>query len=139
MKRSPKSILAIMVGAFALLAFAPSAYAQDVTNCDDYTTQAEAQAVLDADPSDPNGLDGNDNDGLACEDYFGGVDGNGGENGGTDEGGTDDGAAPTGGVATGGGGAAPAPSGGTPWVAVAGVTTIGLVGAAAISFRLRTR
>ena len=36
-------------------------------NCDNFATQEEAQAVFNADPSDPNGLDGNDNDGKACE------------------------------------------------------------------------
>lgn len=35
-------------------------------NCSDFATQEEAQAVLDADPSDPHGLDG-DGDGIACE------------------------------------------------------------------------
>jgi hypothetical protein len=35
-------------------------------DCKDFSTQEEAQAVLDADSSDPNGLDG-DNDGKACE------------------------------------------------------------------------
>ncbi len=34
-------------------------------NCGDYDTQAEAQAAYDADPSDPNGLD-RDDDGEAC-------------------------------------------------------------------------
>lgn len=34
-------------------------------NCDE-VTQAEAQAILDEDPTDPNGLDA-DNDGIACE------------------------------------------------------------------------
>ncbi|MDP9478033.1 MAG: excalibur calcium-binding domain-containing protein [Actinomycetota bacterium] len=32
----------------------------------DFATQEEAQAVYDQDPSDPNGLD-DDNDGIACE------------------------------------------------------------------------
>jgi hypothetical protein len=32
-----------------------------------FTYQEEAQAVLEQDPSDPNRLDGNDNDGVACE------------------------------------------------------------------------
>lgn len=36
-------------------------------DCVDFTYQEDAQAVYDADPSDPHGLDGNDNDGLACE------------------------------------------------------------------------
>jgi LPXTG-motif cell wall-anchored protein len=33
----------------------------------DFDSQAAAQAHLRADPSDPDGLDGNDNDGIACE------------------------------------------------------------------------
>lgn len=36
-------------------------------NCADFATQAQAQAVLRADPSDPNRLDGN-RDGVACTD-----------------------------------------------------------------------
>jgi hypothetical protein len=36
-------------------------------DCDDFTTRSQAQAVLDADRSDPNDID-QDNDGLACED-----------------------------------------------------------------------
>jgi len=35
-------------------------------DCSDFETQAEARAVLDADPSDPNGLDG-EGDGVPCE------------------------------------------------------------------------
>jgi hypothetical protein len=38
----------------------------DRYNCGDFASQAQAQAVLRADPRDPNGLDG-DNDGIACE------------------------------------------------------------------------
>lgn len=38
-------------------------------DCDDFASQPEAQAVLDADPSDPNNLDG-DGDGIACETTF---------------------------------------------------------------------
>src|SRR5215210_1303051 len=36
-------------------------------DCADFARLEEAQAVLDADPSDPNGLDG-DGDGIPCED-----------------------------------------------------------------------
>jgi micrococcal nuclease len=36
-------------------------------DCSDFSTQEEAQAVLDRDPSDPNRIDGTDNDGIACE------------------------------------------------------------------------
>jgi uncharacterized protein YqkB len=38
----------------------------DAYNCGDFPTQARAQAVLRADPTDSNGLDG-DRDGIACE------------------------------------------------------------------------
>ncbi len=44
----------------------PSPSFQD-RDCADFDSQAEAQEVLDDDPSDPNGLDG-DYDGVACED-----------------------------------------------------------------------
>ncbi len=51
-------------------------------DCADFGSQAQAQNELESDPSDPNGLDG-DNDGVACEtyDYDGG--GSGGGGGGT--------------------------------------------------------
>src|SRR5688500_1776680 len=53
-------VLAIALG------LPPSAAAQDRYDCGDFATHAEAQAVLDAEPSDPYGLDG-DHDGDACE------------------------------------------------------------------------
>lgn len=40
--------------------------AGDAYNCGDFISQADAQAVLRADPSDPNQLD-RDRDGVACE------------------------------------------------------------------------
>jgi hypothetical protein len=51
-----------------------TAFAQDdnVFNCADFSTQAEAQAVYDQDPSDPNFLDADD-DGIACEELDGGT------------------------------------------------------------------
>jgi len=49
----------------ATVALAFPAHAQDL-DCGDFAFQEDAQAVFDADPSDPNGLDA-DNDGLACE------------------------------------------------------------------------
>ena len=63
--------LSMVVG----LVFAPVALAQSrgpsgadgTYNCPDFDTQAEAQAFLRAAPSDPHGLDGNDDDGIACE------------------------------------------------------------------------
>jgi hypothetical protein len=45
----------------------PSASQTGDRDCSDFTFREDAQAVYDADKSDPNGLDGNDNDGLACE------------------------------------------------------------------------
>ena len=60
-------VFALTVGAVLILAFPTMAFAQDALNCDDFDTQQEAQAVYNQDPSDPNGLDGNDNDGIACE------------------------------------------------------------------------
>jgi hypothetical protein len=42
----------------------------DLFDCSDFSTQLEAQAMLEADPSDPYGLDG-DGDGSACEDLPG--------------------------------------------------------------------
>jgi len=47
--------------------YADKAAAQDILNCSSFTTQEEAQAELNNDPSDPNNLD-DDNDGIACED-----------------------------------------------------------------------
>lgn len=64
------SLLSLM-SMLLMLMLSPAAVAQDDLNCDDFATQAEAQATLDADPSDPNNLDADD-DGIACEDTFGG-------------------------------------------------------------------
>lgn len=55
----------------------PTQYVQPETptqgdlDCADFASQAEAQATFDADPSDPNGLDADD-DGIACETLAGG-------------------------------------------------------------------
>ncbi len=55
-----------LLTALALLAlFAVPAFASG-HNCPDYESQAAAQAELREDPSDPNGLDADD-DGIACE------------------------------------------------------------------------
>ena len=45
-----------------------TAHAADTYNCPDFASQADAQAVYNADPSDPNQLD-RDNDAQACEDH----------------------------------------------------------------------
>jgi endonuclease YncB( thermonuclease family) len=52
-------------------------------DCADFRSQAEAQADLERDPSDPNNLDA-DNDAIACESYPYGTGGGGGEGGGGD-------------------------------------------------------
>ena len=50
-------------------AFDPAAYIGqgDAYNCTDFANQAQAQAVLRADPSDPNKLDQGGVPGVACE------------------------------------------------------------------------
>jgi hypothetical protein len=64
---------AAAVAGLALLGPVPFASAQLATplvgdkNCSDFKYQEDAQAVYDQDPSDPNGLDGKDKDGIACE------------------------------------------------------------------------
>lgn len=47
------------------LVIAPLSWAQDL-NCANFVSQAEAQAELRSNPSDPNNLD-DDSDGIACE------------------------------------------------------------------------
>lgn len=66
------SVAAAVVFAAVSVPMTGTALAADV-DCADFPTQAQAQAVLVADPTDPNGLDGNHN-GTACEDHaFAGV------------------------------------------------------------------
>jgi hypothetical protein len=54
----------VVVG--AVLIPGTNAFAYNEYNCSDFSTQEEAQSVLDEDTSDPNYLDG-DSDGVACE------------------------------------------------------------------------
>jgi len=56
------------VSAPSVTGFDPTRYVGqgDRYNCGDFTSQAQAQAVLRADPRDPNKLDG-DGNGIACE------------------------------------------------------------------------
>ena len=63
--RTRVAVAVLFVGLSAPMA--GTASAADV-DCADFPTQGQAQAVLVADPSDPNGLDGNRN-GTACEDF----------------------------------------------------------------------
>src|SRR4051795_7032141 len=58
-----KRLLAVTALVFAINAVPASA---DV-NCSDFSSQAAAQYYFNAHPGDPDGLDGNDHDGIACE------------------------------------------------------------------------
>jgi hypothetical protein len=61
-------LLAVAPPIFGQAVFDPTGYIGqgDAYNCPHFASQADAQAVLRADPSDPNRLDA-DNDGIACE------------------------------------------------------------------------
>ena len=67
----------LLIALFAVIiavGFAAPLAAQGDLNCtpEHFSSQREAQLVLQADPSDPNNLDG-DGNGVACEDLFGGI------------------------------------------------------------------
>ena len=70
--RSPSYLAALAM--VTMLVFAPSAFAQDLYDCADFSYQEDAQAVYDQDTSDPYGLDGLPGEayagiqGVACED-----------------------------------------------------------------------
>ena len=74
-RRSRLSVLAAAVSgalvvAMAGTALAGAALAADHLDCSDFDVQEAAQAILDADPSDPHRLDGGPDgrdDGVACE------------------------------------------------------------------------
>ena len=88
----------------ASLTFAAPSYADSGDlDCSDFATQAEAQAEYDRDQSDPNELDGEDNDGIVCESLPGSVTEGDDVDDGSD---TNDGepTTPVGGVDAGGGG-----------------------------------
>lgn len=57
---------AVTLAAGMTLTFTAPAIAQQDYDCSDFDTQEEAQAEYEKDPSDPHGLD-RDNDGIACE------------------------------------------------------------------------
>ena len=52
---------------------APPPEQEDRFDCEDFTSPARPQRILDRDPSDPHGLDANQN-GEACEEFFSGDD-----------------------------------------------------------------
>src|SRR5688572_11999093 len=98
-------------------------------DCSNFATQQEAQAVFNADPSDPNGLD-SDDDGIACESLA---------SGGTAEDGTITGAAqvstpPAGGVSAGDGSSSTSDAGVLPY-ALGGLAFTAAAGAAVAARR----
>ncbi len=62
------AVCALPMAILCSVAAAGVAGAQGNLDCQDFNSRAEAQANLDANPSDPNGLDRND-DGQACENF----------------------------------------------------------------------
>ena len=58
---------ALLISLALLALYALPAAAQDNQNCPEFESQAAAQEHLRADPTDPDQLDGNDDDGRACE------------------------------------------------------------------------
>jgi hypothetical protein len=62
-----KLLYAAMLAMLTMLVLAPAAMGQQDLDCADFVSQAEAQATLRENPNDPHGLDGNDDDGIACE------------------------------------------------------------------------
>lgn len=67
MRRRTTAAAGVLFTAALSFGFSSTAQAADTYNCDHFTYQEDAQAVYDQDPSDPNGLDGTPNDGVACE------------------------------------------------------------------------
>ena len=65
MRRQSTAAAGVLLTAALSFGFSGTAGAADL-NCSDFVTQSDAQAVYDATPGDPNGLDA-DADGVACE------------------------------------------------------------------------
>ena len=68
MRRRTTAAAGVLFTAALSFGFSGTAHAADTYNCPDFVSQADAQAVYNADPSDPNQLD-RDNDAQACEDH----------------------------------------------------------------------
>ncbi len=69
MERQLKTLRSLLMAVALMALFAVPAFAQDDQNCGDFANQAEAQAHLEMDKSDPDSLD-DDRDGQACENFF---------------------------------------------------------------------
>jgi hypothetical protein len=68
MRRRTTAVAGVLFTAALSLGVSGTAHAADTYNCPDFVSQADAQAVYNADPSDPNQLDRNNN-AQACEDH----------------------------------------------------------------------
>jgi hypothetical protein len=68
MRRRTTAAAGVLFTAALSLGVSGTAHAADTYNCPDFVSQADAQAVYNANPSDPNQLD-RDNDAQACEDH----------------------------------------------------------------------
>ena len=112
-----------VVAAGVLVLFAGPASAAIDLECGDFATQADAQVVLDGNPTDPNGLDA-DHDGQACEDFAYATSGQ-------------VATPPAGGVATGDGSTADSDAGALPFIA--GGIGLAAAGAAALAARRNAR
>ena len=60
------SLTALALAIYLIASAAPATAAPDLFDCDQLPSQAAAQTLLRADPTDPHQLD-NDHDGIACE------------------------------------------------------------------------
>jgi hypothetical protein len=67
MSRRTTAAAGVLLAGVLSFGISGTAHAANIYNCPDFVTQADAQAVYDADRSDPNLLD-RDKDGQACED-----------------------------------------------------------------------
>ena len=68
MRRRTTAAVGVLFTAALSFGLSGTAHAADTYNCPDFVSQADAQAVYNANPSDPNQLD-RDNDAQACEDH----------------------------------------------------------------------
>ena len=132
MRRRTTAAAGVLAAAALSLGSPGPAGAADL-DCSDFATQAEAQAALIAAPSDPNGLDADD-DGTACETLPGAAGAAAVSEDRTVLGSAQVGTRPTGAVAAGDGSAAAGESSALPY-AVGGLAFAGAAGAAVAARR----
>ncbi len=134
MRRRTTAAAGVLITAALSFGFSGTAQAATDLNCSDFATQEEAQAVYNQDPSDPNGLD-RDNDGIACESLASG--GTGQAEDGTAFGGSQVANRPQGAVAAGDGSSATDESSALPYVL--GGVALTAAGGAAFAARRSSR